>query len=309
MPVAHASACNDQYHYYGRLLRFPCKVIGRDDVAAWLAEHPQGRVVAYLKKPTRSKPAADLRQPTSTAPSSSSMPPPRLALGPGHDRNGGRRTPADSIWPTSPASTASPLAQMPQDLYIPPDALEIMLDAFEGPRPAALPDSQGQRPISSTSPWRRSLQQYLDYIESMRASNLELAADYLVMAAMLIEIKSRMLLAPAQGGRGRRKRRPRAELVRRLMEYEQMKLARPEIEPQCPRPIRSSSGSRPWWRNPCWSAIRVSIDDLKRKPGWPSSARPAEKRITTRSSAGTLGPRAHGHHPARPRAGGRFRPF
>ncbi len=130
-----------------------------------------------------------------------------------------------------------PLAQLPQDLYIPPDALEVMLDAFEGPLDLLLYLIRRANVDILDIPMAPLTRQYLDYIESMRAQNLELAADYLVMAAMLIEIKSRMLLPRARvedeaGGED-----PRAELVRRLMEYEQMKLAGQRINalPQAER--------------------------------------------------------------------------
>ena len=118
-----------------------------------------------------------------------------------------------------------PLEQLPQDLYIPPDALAIMLDAFEGPLDLLLYLIRKANVDILDIPMAPLTRQYLDYIESMRASNLELAADYLVMAAMLIEIKSRMLLPRPKAGAGDDAEDPRAELVRRLMEYEQMKLA------------------------------------------------------------------------------------
>jgi segregation and condensation protein A len=118
-----------------------------------------------------------------------------------------------------------PLETLPQDLYIPPDALAIMLDAFEGPLDLLLYLIRKANVDILDIPMAPLTRQYLTYIESMRASNLELAADYLVMAAMLIEIKSRMLLPRHKAGAGDEAEDPRAELVRRLMEYEQMKLA------------------------------------------------------------------------------------
>ena len=117
------------------------------------------------------------------------------------------------------------LEHLPQDLYIPPDALAIMLDAFEGPLDLLLYLIRKANVDILDIPMAPLTRQYLDYIESMRASNLELAADYLVMAAMLIEIKSRMLLPRHKAGEGDEAEDPRAELVRRLMEYEQMKIA------------------------------------------------------------------------------------
>ena len=118
-----------------------------------------------------------------------------------------------------------PLEHLPQDLYIPPDALAIMLDAFEGPLDLLLYLIRKANVDILDIPMAPLTRQYLTYIDSMRASNLELAADYLVMAAMLIEIKSRMLLPRHKAGEGDEAEDPRAELVRRLMEYEQMKIA------------------------------------------------------------------------------------
>lgn len=118
-----------------------------------------------------------------------------------------------------------PLDQLPQDLYIPPDALEIMLDAFEGPLDLLLYLIRKANVDILDIPMAPLTRQYLDYVEAMRASNLELAAEYLVMAAMLIEIKSRMLLPRPKAAEGEGADDPRAELVRRLMEYEQIKLA------------------------------------------------------------------------------------
>ncbi|MDD2741601.1 MAG: ScpA family protein [Rhodocyclaceae bacterium] len=117
------------------------------------------------------------------------------------------------------------MEHLPQDLYIPPDALEIMLDAFEGPLDLLLYLIRKANVDILDIPMAPLTRQYLDYIDSMQASNLELAAEYLVMAAMLIEIKSRMLLPRTKVGADDEAEDPRAELVRRLMEYEQIKLA------------------------------------------------------------------------------------
>lgn len=118
-----------------------------------------------------------------------------------------------------------PLAALPLDLYIPPDALEVMLDAFEGPLDLLLYLIRKANVDILDIPMAPLTRQYLEYVEAMRVSNLELAAEYLVMAAMLIEIKSRMLLPRPKVSDGDEAEDPRAELVRRLMEYEQMKLA------------------------------------------------------------------------------------
>ena len=118
-----------------------------------------------------------------------------------------------------------PLFKLPNDLYIPPDALEVFLEAFEGPLDLLLYLIRKQNFNILDIPLAAVTLQYLDYIEQIRQRNLELAADYLLMAAMLIEIKSRMLL-PAKKVEGAEEALdPRAELVRRLLEYEQIKLA------------------------------------------------------------------------------------
>ncbi len=118
-----------------------------------------------------------------------------------------------------------PLFKMPQDLYIPPDALEVFLEAFEGPLDLLLYLIRRQNFNILDIPMAGMTKQYLSYVEEIRARNLELAAEYLLMAAMLIEIKSRMLLPPKKTQDGKEPEDPRAELVRRLLEYEQMKLA------------------------------------------------------------------------------------
>ena len=118
-----------------------------------------------------------------------------------------------------------PVLQMPQDLYIPPDALEVILESFEGPLDLLLYLIRKQNFNILDIPMADVTQQYLKYIDEVRNHNLELAAEYLLMAAMLIEIKSRMLLPPKKVGEGDEDEDPRAELVRRLIEYEQMKLA------------------------------------------------------------------------------------
>ena len=118
-----------------------------------------------------------------------------------------------------------PLFSMPTDLYIPPDALEVFLEAFEGPLDLLLYLIRKQNFNILDIPMAGVTRQYLTYVEEIRQRNLELAAEYLLMAAMLIEIKSRMLLPPKKGLEGEEAEDPRAELVRRLLEYEQMKLA------------------------------------------------------------------------------------
>ncbi|MBI5279051.1 MAG: segregation/condensation protein A [Burkholderiales bacterium] len=118
-----------------------------------------------------------------------------------------------------------PLFAMPQDLYIPPDALEVFLEAFEGPLDLLLYLIRKQNFNILDIPMAAVTRQYLVYVDEIRTRNLELAAEYLLMAAMLIEIKSRMLLPPRRTAEGDEAEDPRAELVRRLLEYEQMKAA------------------------------------------------------------------------------------
>jgi segregation and condensation protein A len=130
-----------------------------------------------------------------------------------------------------------PMVQLPLDLYIPPDAMAVMLDAFEGPLDLLLYLIRKANINVLDIPMAPLTEQYLSYVEAMRANNLELAADYLVMAAMLIEIKSRMLLPKSRVDEGDEVEDPRAELVRRLIEYEQIKLAAHRLDemPQAER--------------------------------------------------------------------------
>lgn len=125
-----------------------------------------------------------------------------------------------------------PLFAIPQDLYIPPEALEVFLEAFEGPLDLLLYLIRKQNFNVLDIPMAEVTRQYLSYIEQIRAQNLELAAEYLLMAAMLIEIKSRMLLPVRKADTDEEVEDPRAELVRRLLEYERMKLAARELEMQ-----------------------------------------------------------------------------
>jgi len=123
-----------------------------------------------------------------------------------------------------------PLFKLPEDLYIPPDALEVFLEAFEGPLDLLLYLIRKQNFNVLDIPMARLTEQYLAYIEQIRRSNLELAAEYLLMAAMLIEIKSRMLLPMRPNEAGDEAADPRAELVRRLVEYERIKLAAAQLD-------------------------------------------------------------------------------
>ncbi len=123
-----------------------------------------------------------------------------------------------------------PLFSLPQDLYIPPDALEVFLEAFEGPLDLLLYLIRKQNFNILDIPLADVTRQYLTYVEQIRKHNLELASEYLLMASMLIEIKSRMLLPPKKSTDGSEPEDPRAELVRRLVEYEQIKLAAARLD-------------------------------------------------------------------------------
>lgn len=117
-----------------------------------------------------------------------------------------------------------PLPEIPADLFIPPDALRVILEAFEGPLDLLLYLIRKHNLDVLDIPMAQLTAQYMSYVEMMRAHQLELAAEYLLMAALLIEIKSRMLL-PKPVPTAEEEADPRAELVRRLLEYERMKAA------------------------------------------------------------------------------------
>ncbi|AUY36287.1 segregation/condensation protein A [Pseudomonas sp. PONIH3] len=121
------------------------------------------------------------------------------------------------------------LTEMPVDLYIPPDALEVFLEAFEGPLDLLLYLIRKQNVDILDIPVAEITRQYMSYVELMKSVRLELAAEYLVMAAMLAEIKSRMLL-PRSGEVEEEEGDPRAELIRRLQEYERFKAAAEGID-------------------------------------------------------------------------------
>ncbi|KXB32395.1 segregation and condensation protein A [Dechloromonas denitrificans] len=180
---------------------------------------------------------------------------------------------------------------LPQDLYIPPDALEVMLDAFEGPLDLLLYLIRKANVDILDIPMAPLTRQYLDYIDGMQASNLELAAEYLVMAAMLIEIKSRMLLPRPKLGEGDDGEDPRAELVRRLMEYEQMKLAGQNLNemPQAEREffwVETLVEKSLYVRLP-----EVSVEDLKE--AWMSIVRQARLTKNHKISREELSVREH----------------
>jgi segregation and condensation protein A len=123
----------------------------------------------------------------------------------------------------------APFNKLPDDLYIPPDALEVFLDLFEGPLDLLLYLIRRQNLDIVNIPIAQITQQYITYIQLMGELNLELAAEYLVMAALLAEIKSRMLL-PRQSEQDDSEEDPRATLIRRLQEYECIKAAAEEMD-------------------------------------------------------------------------------
>ena len=170
-----------------------------------------------------------------------------------------------------PMTTAEPLAriygqpmeQLPLDLYIPPDAMAVMLDAFEGPLDLLLYLIRKANVNVLDIPMAPLTVQYLTYVEAMRSHNLELAADYLVMAAMLIEIKSRMLLPKPKAAEGDDAEDPRAELVRRLIEYEQMKQAARRLD-DLPQAERDFDWVEVWVEKSMLQRLpEVSPDDLR----------------------------------------------
>jgi segregation and condensation protein A len=156
-----------------------------------------------------------------------------------------------------------PVNELPRDLYIPPEALEVFLETFEGPLDLLLYMIRRQNINVLDIPMAELTRQYLGYVEMMRRTQLELAAEYLLMAAVLIEIKSRLLLPRPPAPPGAEPEDPRAELVRRLLEYERMKQAAREID-ALPLAERDFSTTRIWFDR--MAAVRlpdVSPDDLR----------------------------------------------
>ena len=138
------------------------------------------------------------------------------------------------------------LTILPKDLYIPPDALEVILEAFEGPLDLLLYLIRRQNLDILDIDVAEITKQYMGYIELMASIQLELAAEYLVMAAMLAEIKSRMLL-PRQQSEEEDEEDPRAELIKRLQEYERFKQAAEDIDelPRMGRDIHRATAEAP----------------------------------------------------------------
>lgn len=161
----------------------------------------------------------------------------------------------------SPKIYGEVIDQLPQELYIPPDALEIYLDSFEGPLDLLLYLIRKNNIDILDIPMANLTTQYINFVEQMKIINLELAADYLLMSAMLIEIKSRMLL-PKPSLDEDDESDPRAELVRKLVEYELMKSAVEELNniEQVGRDVMVSNAY--FEKESQASFPEVSVDDL-----------------------------------------------
>ena len=140
-----------------------------------------------------------------------------------------------------------PLTQLPEDLYIPPDALEVILDAFEGPLDLLLYLIRRQNLDIIQINVAEITRQYMSYIAVLKAMRFELAAEYLVMAAMLAEIKSRALLPRPVGTEEDEEEDPRAELIRRLLEYETVKMSAEALDelPRVDRDFQIAEAQKP----------------------------------------------------------------
>ncbi|MDZ7737186.1 MAG: ScpA family protein [Gammaproteobacteria bacterium] len=158
----------------------------------------------------------------------------------------------------------APYTELPRDLYIPPEALQIFLDAFEGPLDLLLYLIKRQNLDILDIPIARITHQYMQYIELMQELQLELAGEYLLMAAMLAEIKSRMLL-PRPVSEEDEEEDPRAELVRRLQEYERYKQAAEDLDqlPRLERDVFVAVAEFPY-QNVHQEPPPVSLDELLR---------------------------------------------
>lgn len=156
-----------------------------------------------------------------------------------------------------------PVTELPQDLYIPPEALEVFLETFEGPLDLLLYLIRKENINVLDIPMAELTRQYLGYVEMMRRTQLELAAEYLLMAAVLIEIKSRLLLPKPPALPGEEAADPRAELVRRLLEYERIKEAARAID-ALPLAERDFALVRVWFDRVAPSRLpSVSPEDLR----------------------------------------------
>jgi segregation and condensation protein A len=168
------------------------------------------------------------------------------------DHNRSKSRPSQAEMPFA-VIEGMPVTELPQDLYIPPDALEVILEAFEGPLDLLLYMIRRQNLDILNIPIAEITHQYVKYIEMLQDVRFELAAEYLVMAAILAEIKSRMLLPKVDTGEAEEDD-PRAELVRRLQEYERFKKAAEDMD-ALPRVGRDIAVAQAWIEDR--STIRV----------------------------------------------------
>jgi segregation and condensation protein A len=200
----------------------------------------------------------------------------------------------------------APLHELPPDLYIPPEALEVFLETFEGPLDLLLYLIRKADIEILDIPMARLTEQYLQYVEAMRSRNLELAAEYLVMAAMLMEIKSRMLLPRPQAADDA-ELDPRAELVRRLLEYERMKLASQKLD-RLPQRDRDFLSVEIWIEQSLVERLPgVRVEDLEN--AWRSLLARARLRQHHRVTREELSVREHMTQILRQLAGGAFHEF
>ncbi|SDY18267.1 ScpA family protein [Nitrosomonas sp. Nm58] len=170
----------------------------------------------------------------------------------------------DSTVNTQPIAKicGQPLLEIPRDLYIPPEALEVFLETFEGPLDLLLYLIRKHNLDILDIPMAELTQQYMAYVDMMRADQFELAAEYLLITALLIEIKSRMLL-PHPVTAVEEETDPRAELVRRLLEYEQMKKASMRLN-ELPQANRDFAPVQVWIDHVATKQLaHVNVDDLR----------------------------------------------
>lgn len=188
-----------------------------------------------------------------------------------------------------------PLFQLPTDLYIPPDALEVFLEAFQGPLDLLLYLIRKQNFNIFDIPLADVTNQYLGYVEQIRQHNLELAAEYLLMAAMLIEIKSRMLLPVKKADDGSEPEDPRAELVRRLLEYEKIKLGAQQLD-QIPlvgrdfwrAQILIEQGAEPRFEDVCAEDLRQAWRELLARAKLHTHHKITREQLSVRETMGQL---------------------
>lgn len=200
-----------------------------------------------------------------------------------------------------------PILELPHDLYIPPDALRVLLESFEGPLDLLLYLIRRQNIDILDIPMAVVTAQYMQYVDAMQHSRLELAAEYLLMAAMLIEIKSRLLLPRPSQSEENDELDPRAELVRRLLEYEQMKLAAFELD-QLPQAGRDFAWVAVLFERETRQCLpEVSLADLK--TAWLTILARKKNRRHHMVKADTLSVREQMSHILKTLASGRYVDF